>query len=284
MSQNSADSSTGNNSKNIPKVVSDHADRLMDGLFADIEELLSGDLSKQHKSQPAAIAAAPPHRPVKNPNLQPVTAGGMAEYPQPPVAAAAPIANSASPPSGTWKKILIGLGLMAAVAGGGIWWLAKENRINFHWLTKPDVASDASKSDIQFADYLRRALGKIDGNSTPSPAANQVTIPNPPTALVATAPAIRLEPPIVPATVITPSAVVTVPEVSADSSFNKVLTGNPPRAEFIIEGKTQQLAAGDKIGKSGWVLTPVISALDNEVIIKRNGELRTLKAGQPFKF
>ncbi len=283
MSQNSADSSTGNNSKNIPKVVSDHADRLMDGLFADIEELLSGDLSKHHKSQPAAIAAAPPTRPVKSPDLQPVAPGSIAEYPQPPVTAASAIASSPSPAKGTWKKILIGLGLTAAVAGGGIWWLAKEHRLNFNWLTRPEVGSDASKSDIQFADYLRRALGKIDGNSTPSPAAaNQVTIPNPPTAPVATAPAIGLEPPIVPAAVITPSAVATVPAVSADSSFNKVLTGNPPRAEFIIEGKTQQLAAGDKIGKSGWVLTPVISALDNEVIIKRNGELRTLKAGQKF--
>jgi hypothetical protein len=70
--------------------------------------------------------------------------------------------------------------------------------------------------------------------------------------------------------------------VPANNSFSKVLNSSPPTAEFMIDGKTQQLTAGSKIGDSGWSLTTVISALDNEVIIKRNGELRTLKAGQKF--
>jgi hypothetical protein len=270
MSQNSADTSPGNNSKNIPKVVNDHADRLMDGLFADIEELLSGDLSKQIKSQPTAIGTAPQHRPIPNPELQLAGQNTRPEY-QSSAALPADNATSVQPPhSGTWKKILIGLGLTAAVAGGGIWWLAKENKINLAFLSSS--SDDASKADVQFADYLRRAFGKIDPTKTASPASNQVTIPNPPGAASA-APTLQLEPPLVPAS---------VPAVPASSSFVKVVNSTPPTAEFVIDGKTQQLTPGSKIGDSGWVITTVISALDNEVIIKRNGELRTLKAGQKF--
>jgi hypothetical protein len=269
MSQNSANTSPGNNSKNIPKVVNDHADRLMDGLFADIEELLSGDLSKQSKSQPTAISTTPPNRPIPNPELQLAGQNTRPDY-QSPAASPSDNVTSAKPPNGAWKKILIGLGLTAAAVGGGVWWLAKENKINLAFLS--NSSGDASKADVQFADYLRRAFGKIDPTKTASPASNQVTIPNPPgTAPVA--PALQLEPPLVPAS---------VPVIPASSSFVKVVNSTPPTAEFVIDGKTQQLTPGSKIGNSGWVITTVISALDNEVIIKRNGELRTLKAGQKF--
>jgi hypothetical protein len=289
MSQNSANSSPGNNSKNIPKVVNDHADRLMDGLFADIEELLSGDLSKQQKSQPATIGTASPvgamgqvDRQSSEQNMVPAYQYKVAPATTPP-AEAAPV-----PPvkGGLWPKILIGLGLTALAVGGGVWWLAKENKINLALL----APSDVSKADLQFADYLRRAFGKIDSTSTPTTTQSQVTIPNPPGVVTAPTGNIPLSPSVgaVPAAPLAigkplvPTTVPAVPLVAANSSFVKVVNSNPPTAEFVIDGKAKQLSAGDKIGDSGWSLTTVISALDNEVIIKRNGELRTLKAGQKF--
>jgi hypothetical protein len=264
MSQNSPDSSTNNNSKNIPKVVGDHADRLMDSLFADIEDLLSGDSHPQAKSsqtvvgQQPAPESHPEHQPT-GPSLRP-----SAAYHSP--ALESNTAINKPPQQGNWKKILLGLSLVAIAASAGIWWLAKERKINLDAL----LPSDASKADIQFADYLHRSLGKIDGGAEQSPPTNQSTQSTLPSAPVTN-----------PSSVIT-SAAPAAPVPMAASSFTKVIKSQPPTAEFVIDGKIQQLNVGDKIGKSGWTLGTVTGALDTEVIIKRNGELRTLKAGQQF--
>jgi hypothetical protein len=261
MSQNSPDSSSDNNSKNIPKVVGDHADRLMDSLFADIEDLLSGDSHPRAKSSPTIIGEQPNpeihERQPAGPSLRNSTA-----Y-QPPALESNTAINK-PPQKGNWKKILLGLGLAAITAGAGIWWLAKERKINLEAL----LPSDASKADIQFADYLHRSLGKIGGSNEQLPPANQSLQPTLPTA-----------PANNPSSVIS-SATPASPVIG--SSFTRVIKSQPPTAEFVIDGNVQQLNVGDKIGKSGWTLGTVTGALDTEVIIKRNGELRTLKAGQQF--
>lgn len=261
MSQNPPDSSTDNNAKNIPKVVGDHADRLMDSLFADIEDLLGGDSRPQAKSAQTVVGQQPaPHaeRQSTGPSLQP-----SAAY-QPPALESNTAINK-PPAQRNWKKILLGLSLAAIAASAGIWWLAKERKINLDAL----LPSDASKADIQFADYLHRSLGKIEGGtSESSPTAQPATTPNQLSAPVAD-----------PTAVATPAAPV-MP--ATGSSFTKVIKSQPPTAEFVIDGKVQQLSLGDKIGKSGWILGPVTGALDTEVIIKRDNELRTLKAGQQF--
>ncbi len=261
MSQNPPDSSTDNNSKDIPKVVGDHADRLMDSLFADIEELLGGDSHSQQKSPPTAIKSGQQPAPSPHPELQPAASGSRPQYQQPALESNTAINNP--PQRGNWPKILIGLSLAMIAASAGIWWLAKERKINLDAL----LPSDASKADIQFADYLRRSVGKIDSSTTEQlPPANQVTLPNPPS-------------------VATPSLgrrlAISAAPVAA-SSFTKVIKSRPPTVEFVIDGQVQRLNTGDKIGKSGWTLGTVAGAADNEIIIKRNGELRTLKAGQQF--
>ncbi len=263
MSQNPPDSSTDNNSKNIPKVVGDHADRLMDSLFADIEDLLGGDSQPRARSSQTVVGQQPaaeshPERQPTGPSLRP-----SAAYQAP--ALESNTAINKPPQQGNWAKILLGLSLAAIAAGGCLWWLAKERKINLDAL----MPSDASKADIQFADYLHRSLGKIEGSANEqSPPANQVTLPNQLSAPVAN-----------PSAVIT-SAVPALPVTGI--SFTKVIKSQPPTAEFVIDGKIQQLNVGDKIGKSGWTLGTVTGALDTEVMIKRNDELRTLKAGQQF--
>ncbi len=262
MSQNPPDSSTDNNSKDIPKVVGDHADRLMDSLFADIEELLGGDSHAQQKSPPTAIKSGQQPAPSPSPEFQPAAPGSRPHYQQPALESNTAINNP--PQRRNWQKILIGLSLAAIAAGAGIWWLAKERKINLDAL----LPSDASKADIQFADYLRRSVGKIDSSTTAqSPPANQVTMPNPPSVPVAT-PSLGTR--------------LATPATPVASSFTKVIKSRPPTVEFVIDGQVQRLNTGDKIGKSGWTLGTVAGAADNEIIIKRNGELRTLKAGQQF--
>lgn len=273
MSQNSADSSNGNNSKNIPTVVNKHADRLMDELFADIEDLLSGDLSEQKKVQPAALDATQSSaaKAVKAPSEQPVSYE-PGNSPPPTVSPPAPIETPR--PGGVWKKVVVGLGLATLLTGGGVWWLVKEGKINIGSMPVSGLSNSASNADIKFTEYLEKALNKVDSTSVSNPSASSVTIPNPPGAVEPTLP-------IVPGAMTSP-ATRAVPSQTVSGSFTKIIPGNPPTVEFAIDGVTQQVKAGEKIGNSGWVLTNAINPVDNEVVIKRNGEMRSLKAGQQF--
>jgi hypothetical protein len=241
--------------KSISNVVGNHADRVMDELFADIEELLSGEV----KDRPAALT--PGQTTGQNVPQQTATP----TYPQLPptvrVPGEAPITNepvtALNPPKrGAWKTVVAGLSLMAIAAGGGVWWLAKEGKIT---LPKLPNLNAAANGDVQFSDYVRRATSKIENKG----ATNQVSIPNPPT---------------------TQAAVPAVPGAMNPVSMTRVIPGNPPIVEFLIDNKLQQLRGGDKIGNSGWSLTTVINTNDSEVIIKRdsNGEMRSIKVGQSF--
>jgi hypothetical protein len=130
--------------------------------------------------------------------------------------------------------------------------------------------NSAANGDVQFSDYLQRAIGKVDSKATPT---GQIAIPNPPSqaAALPTAPAAA-----------SPAA-ASLAAVAGTTSLAKVIQGTPLMAEFSINGKLQQLKGGEKIGNTGWSLTTVINSVDNEVIIKRdNGEIRSLKVGQSF--
>jgi hypothetical protein len=251
MSPNSIDSAES--PKSISTVVGNHADRVMDELFADIEELLSGEVKDRSKALPAGEATA---QRVAQPATNPT-------YPQLPpttrVPDEAPPAEELTttirePKRGGWKKVLAGLGLLAIAAGGGVWWLAKEGKII---LPKMPNLNSANNGDVQFSDYVRRATGKIESKGS------TVAIPNPPT---------------------TQSGAAAAPASLNPVTMTGVTPGNPPVVGFTIDGKPQALRGGDKIGNSGWSLTTVINPTDGEVIIKRdsNGEMRSIKVGQSF--
>jgi hypothetical protein len=252
MSPNSPDAP--DNQKNIANVVGKHADRVMDGLFSEIEELLSGDL--QEKSPPAGgslSAAAPVAARRATPPI--ATPGPIYQQPQPP---AAPQPVPAAPvKTGLWKKLLAGTGILVLLGGGSIWWLQKEGKINLAALSS---LGSGSNSDAQFSNYLQRSVTKIEGSAVPTvPSPAELAIPNPPA---------------------DSSAVPTAPAAATISaSFLKIVAGTPPLAEFSIDGKPQQLKSGDPIGTSGWTVGSVTSTGDNEVIVKRNGEIRSLKTG-----
>jgi hypothetical protein len=256
MSSNSTDTP-----KSISNVVSNHADRVMDELFADIEGLLSGETSERHSALNSnkTTAQNSPQQPANPtyPQLPPdLRVSGEA-----PETAIPETTVLAAPKKHTWRNVLIGLGVVAIATGGGVWWLVRQGKINLARVQLPSLNS-APNGDVQFSDYLRRAMGKVESKATPG---NQVSIPNPP------------------AQEALPPTAQQQPAGAFAVSLARIIPGSPPMVEFSIGGKLQQFRGGDKIGASGWTLTTVINTVDNEVIVKRdNGEMRSLKLGQGF--
>jgi hypothetical protein len=269
MTQNSNNGS--DSPKSISKVVGQHADRVMDGLFSEIEELLSGDLQEQQPPQLNAATKAPhnlepnrqpvpqglsqPAAPARGPNASPGAALPPAQPATPPVASQAPATRR-------WPKWLAVGGGLAVCLGGGLWWLQSQGKIDLTALGRGESPIVLSNSgDVKFSEYLRNSLTKIDSNNpVASTGGTQVSIPNPPTAATGAAP------------VATGS-----PAPAIEATLVKIVPGNPPIVEFMIGGQVQQFKGGDQVANSGWIVTNVINTVDNEVILKRNGESRSLK-------
>jgi hypothetical protein len=252
MSSNPVDST--DSPKSISKVVSNHADRVMDELFSDIEGLLSGDTPERQTALPASKMAT--QATAKPNSTYPQLPPDIRVHGEDPTPAPTDVTLPPTPQKNTWRTVIFGLGLVSIAVGGGLWFLARQGK-----LTLPNMPSlnSAANGDVQFSDYLQRAVGKVDSKATPG---GQVSIPNPPSQA---------------------AALPNVPNAAGTTSLARVIAGSPTMAEFSIEGKLQQLKAGDKIGNTGWALTTVINPVDNEVIIKRdNGEIRSLKVGQSF--
>lgn len=236
--------------KTIATVVGKHADRVMDGLFSEIEEMLSGDLQGQEQPPSRLEAnAAPEPQPNRAPAVYATTA--------PPSNSAPPALPATPTPSKQWPKVLAVVGSFALAIGGGLWWLQTQGKFSFAALTRGEMPFIlSSHEDVQFADYLRRSFNKIENNASPIASAG-ITIPNPPSAEAA------------PATI--------APGPSVKISVAKIIPGSPPTVEFIVDGQLQSLKGGDPIGNSGWVLS---NASATEAVLKRNGEVRLLKVGE----
>jgi hypothetical protein len=259
MTQNSNNGS--DSPKSISKVVGQHADRVMDGLFSEIEDLLSGDLQEQ---QPPKLNAATKASHNLEPNRQPVSPAQPAQSApanRSPVTALPPGQSVAPPAARRWPKWLAIGGGISLCCGGGLWLLQSQGKIDLTALGRGESPIVLSKNaDVKFSEYLRNSLTKIDSNSpVASAGGTQVSIPNPPTATGAA-----------PVATVSPAPVI-------DATLVKIVPGSPPTVEFIIGGQVQQFKGGDQIANSGWIVTNVINTVDNEVILKRNGESRSLK-------
>jgi hypothetical protein len=263
MPQNSNDGS--DKPPSIAKVVGKHADQVMDGLFSEIEELLSGDL--QEKQQPARLTANAQQQPPAHNNIPPGNSAGRKTRsadgsesvppPQTQTPPNTPLLEPTPPAQRRWPKRLAIGGTLLLVTGGLLGWLQSQGKINLAALAKGESPVLLSNSaDVQFSDYLRRSVTKIDSNTAAS-GGTQIAIPNPPTA-----------------TTNTPSSLAAA---TINATLTKIVPGNPPVVEFTIDGRTQQFKGGDQVANSGWIVTNVINTVDNEVILKRNGESRSLK-------
>jgi hypothetical protein len=266
--------------RDILAKVNAHADRSMDRLFADIDELLGDDLTHDSNSAPTQHNS---YTTEQYPQLQQQvypqqrSLGAAADTPEQPAA-------KTKRPMPLWLKALLGIGVSAIAAGGLLTWLVNERKvvlpqIDTSWL--PFQSQQVSSQDAKFADYMRKSIAKIDAtaqtatipaNNIPAPATSIVATPaTTPAAPVATAPTKT----IVTAAPVAPTSVK--PSIALVKTLPK---GNRPGAIFKIDRQSKTVNVGQVIGKSNWSL---VSVAKGEVIIKRKGgEIRSVDVGQKF--
>jgi hypothetical protein len=281
--------------------VNAHADRSMDRLFADIEELLSGDLeadapatnvnyiNQQSEYPNASRYTQQSEQPIYPP---------QSDFTAPPQSLDPPLASTSDRPKKSiplWLKALLGLGAATIAIGGGLTWLINERKIELpksvdtSWLpfqSRPSV----SPADAKFADYMRQSIAKIEAGRiqsaiAPAPVNSTPINANPttPTNSFITATPGSQTTLITPNTGVVTTATNIKPQQAVQLSISLLKTtqtGNRPSAVFEINNRPQTVGVGQKIGTSDWSLLTVAKG---EVILKRKGgEIRSIYIGQKF--
>jgi hypothetical protein len=288
--------------RDILAKVNAHADRSIDRLFADIDDLLSGDPEadeqaarsgryavESSRTNQSAQQSAPPSQ-----SQQPIYPA-QADFVQPQLSAQVESQQTATPKQPKrrmpmWLKALLGIGVTSIAAGSLLGWLVSERKIvlpkniDTTWLPFQSQ-SQISPEDVKFADYMRKSISKIESanirstsasNPVNSAPTNSIDPANPtdPAAPIAVNP-IGVNPTGIVATA--PSTAVAKTPIALLKTFQ---TGDRPSAIFQIDRQNQTIHIGQKIGTSNWSLLTVAKG---EVIVKRKGgEIRSIFVGQKF--
>jgi Tfp pilus assembly protein PilP len=271
--------------------VNAHADRSMDRLFADIEELL-GDEPNSGKSDAAGRMPANDERQSPASTYLPQSAfpGQRALSPDSSYTEAPAPTPAAKPTKRVpfWLKAILGAGITSIAAGSLGFWLVSERKVvlpqvDTSWLP---FQSRVAPADAKFADYMRKSLAKINTAppATTTPAAtpfNPTTSIIAPTANPAAINPAAINPAATTKTIVTGTATpVATPVTSKIALVKTIQTGARPEAVFQIDGRTQAVRVGQKVGTSNWSLLTVAKG---EVILKRKGgEIRSVYVGQKF--
>jgi hypothetical protein len=271
--------------------VNAHADRSIDRLFADIDEILSGDLAndiyssvstntQQHQplvstssDYPQSRSPQPPiYLPPKDSNVKPQQQLPGSVSPQQPQHI--PL----------WLKALLGIGATSLALGSLLFWLVNERKVEFpknintSWIPFQSK-SQVSPEDAKFAEYMRQSISKIDvANTQPTTATNQ---PNPTNPNILT----RTSQPA--AVAFNPNRKIVAPIVGKTNTIQSPIalletdsTSRRPNAIFEINGQNQTVNVGQNIGTSKWSLLTVAK---KEVLLKKKGgEIRSIRIGQKF--
>ena len=268
--------------------VNAHADRSLDRLFADIDELLSGDLTEDLHSSNASErqhqlpAGYSDDRSAYQPPIY-LSSPAAGAAPQQYLLGAAPSQQQKRIPF--WLKALLGIGLTSIALGGLLSWLVNTRKIEFptadtSWLPFQSK-SQVSPEDAKFADYLRKSLAKIDttvpqsttATNLPNPANNNILTRTPQPTPVAFNPNRKIVAPSA------PGNANALPAASI-SLFETHPNRRPASAIFEINGRSQTVNLGEKIGTSKWSLLTVAKG---EVLLKKTGgEIRSIHLGQKF--
>ena len=178
-------------SQEILSKVNAHADRTVDRLFADIDELLSGDLTDDIHSasqpQQRRLYSAEPSRSTQTPPPQLIeTQTPPPQYRQerqaPPEFT--PPQPSVEPPvvqpekakqqkrnSPSLIKVLLSIGVASIAISSILLWLINERKIQLpkdldtSWLPFQS-SSKISTDDAKFAEYMRKSISKIETANT----------------------------------------------------------------------------------------------------------------------
>lgn len=163
----------------------------------------------------------------------------------------------------------------------------------------------------QFLDYVNRSLDRIgqaakanrlaQQNQPEKPAASptpsqtvleRVYVPvYPPPQVITAQPNVVIQQPSASATApntapntapTTPAPAANVPNIAAASSYKLIGVlelGDRSAALFEVNGSPRRAQVGEPIGDSGWIL---VSVSNQEAIVRRNGEVRSIYVGQEF--
>lgn len=297
--QNPASSQSPLNREILAKVNA-HADRSIDRLFTDIDELLSGDLEDDAQSsaiQPTGYRGYSTDQSYytkypqpQNPNYPSQSVGFghnnqqsdhlSAELIDPPQ----PTAAKPKRRLPLWLKVLIGAGITGAAAGGLLTWLINEGKIELpqeidtSWLPFQSQ-SGVSAADAKFADYMQKSVAKIESaaNIQAIVATNPPATPVNPT-IDPTVQPVPATPNPTPVTATVAPAVTQTAKKSIIALVKTIPTSGRQSAIFQIDRQSKTVKIGQKIGISDWSL---LNVTKTEVFVKRKGgEVRSVQIGQ----
>jgi hypothetical protein len=298
------------------------ADRLMDKLFADVDRMLDRDIdllpepsvqSPSLQADTASFQSAEPQSLVISPKLSPrPSLLEQAETKEELSDLAELMAEvEEAPQNRSYDKLLLSLVVVALVAVGGAWFYFRNRLTPAVTVVPPSATQIQSQKDQEFLDYVSRSLDRLERDAKAQRQAATIAAaapspsPSPSTVLervyipiyqspVAASPAL----PAVPQTL--PQALPQIPQIGSPtapqvttapattpnitSAATRVLIGvlelgDRSAALFEIDGAPQRIQIGESIGGSGWTL---VSIKNQEAIVRRNGEVRSIYVGQKF--
>lgn len=278
---------SGKFSQEILSKVNAHADRLIDPLFADIDELLSGDLSGEI---PPPVELQQPHR--YSPESIRISQTSSTEAPSTPYQQYQPQSNFTPPEPPIepkyqkqskpkqqkqgiplWMKAFLGIGVVSIALSSLLLWLTNEKKIDIaknidtSWLPFQSK-SQISPDDAKFAEYMRKSIAKIEAGNIQSNSA--VVAPT------TTTPAFSN-----PGTVVSAIPPANVNTAKTAIALIKTLPkGERLGAIFELNNQAQTVYVGGKIGTSEWSLVTI--AKGEAIVKKPGGVIRSIYVGQKF--
>lgn len=215
-----------------------------------------------------------------------------------------------------WGKFLLGAACISALAAAGVWWMRQQSALPSATAPAVPVVPTTMSEESAFGEYLKRSLRVISsersaqtetqspntiatapttstGNQTSAPTANNVIervfVPllQPGSGNNQGRPSnVVTLPPSLPTpnanTTGQPGSTAPVPNIAASNTYELVGVlelGDRSAALFEVNGSSQRVYIGETIGGSGW---SVVSINNEEVVVRRNGEVRSIYIGQQF--
>jgi len=225
------------------------------------------------------------------------------------------------PPKRSFDKLLLSLIGVALVAVGGAWFYFR-NRTPAVVAVPPSATQLQQQQNQEFLDYVSRSLDRLERDAkaqrqadtiaaaapSPSPSASpstvleRVYIPiyQSPVAASSALPAFpqtasqiapqttppntsqiapQNTPPNAPQPASQPTAAPNIAAAATHVLIGVLELGDRSAALFEISGTPQRIQIGESIGGSGWTL---VSIKNQEAIVRRNGEVRSIYVGQQF--
>lgn len=304
----------------VATLVESYADDLMDTLFENVDQLLEGDeaaIKSVLNPPPEPEPAVSPPKAVEAP-LVPLIS--TLDFPAPEPEAPEP-GPQPSWLQRHLTQILIGAGVVATAGIAGLGFLYQQQNTATEVATGAPAVDAQAQADAEFLQYLQRSLEVINAQAeataageTP-PAVDIPQVPVLPSAQIPGRPVPtsptpgggpinvieRVYVPYQPIMPTAPTAANPAPEAARPSGQTGTAPANPtttaarPAANhmlmgvlelgersaalFEIDGVPQRVGLGGRIGESGWTL---VSVSNEEAVIRRNGEVRSIYIGQQF--